>query len=122
LIRQVLSGDFFRADALEDAPALLQGSGCVHYVVDLIAAREWAPVEEEDAIGLSLQEVASSFQHDLKAEVILPGRVFDFPRRKERVADLVFAQHTAGGAGGQLAGERGFAGAGKARHQDNHAE
>jgi hypothetical protein len=56
----------------------------------------------------------------LLAEIILPGGVFDFVRRKKRVANLVLAEHAPARAGGQFAGESSFAGARKARHQDNH--
>src|SRR5271154_542541 len=47
LILQTLSGDFFRADALEDAPTLVQGNGSVHDVVDLIASGEWTAIQKE---------------------------------------------------------------------------
>src|SRR5712691_11074507 len=113
-------GGFFRTHAFEDTPVLLQRSGYIHDVIDLVAARERPSVQKQNAIRIPLQQVASGFQHDLQAEVILPRRVFNFVRCKEGVPNLVFTDQPAGGAPSQFAGERTLTGAGKPSHQHYH--
>jgi hypothetical protein len=113
-------GGFFRADALENSPTLVQGSGRVQNAIDLVASREWAAIQKHDAIPIALQKVGSGSEHDLLAEIIPLGRVFDFVRGKERVPDLVFTKQSPAHAAGQFAGECSLAGAGKASHEDDH--
>jgi hypothetical protein len=68
-----------------------------------------------------LQQVSGRFEHDLHHEVVLLDGVFDIFRREQGGADLVFAEERALSAESQFASERGFAGSGKAGHQNNHS-
>src|SRR5579872_1128353 len=113
---QSISYRFLRAHAFKNAPALVQACGLAHYIVDLIASRERPPVQEHNSALVPLQKIACGFEHDVRTEVILPGRVLDFADRKKSVADHIFAEHTAGCSSCQLTRKRSLAGAGKARH------
>jgi len=95
LLLNPLPRQFLGAYALEDAPALVQRGGGVYDVVDLVSARERPAIQKDETVGISLQELARGFNHEVQAEVILPGRVFDFIGGEKRVPDLVFIQHPA---------------------------
>ncbi|MGA9542665.1 MAG: hypothetical protein WBQ85_03800, partial [Candidatus Sulfotelmatobacter sp.] len=91
-----------------DAPALVQRVCSAHDVVDLVAARERPAIEEDKSVWISLQELARGFKHEMQAEVILAGRVFDFVGAKESVPDLIFIKYPAAQSTRQFAGERSF--------------
>src|ERR1022692_4781975 len=119
---QSLPGHFLAAHALDNAPTLLQPSGRIYHVVDLIAPRKRPSIEKKKPRSIPLQQVACGLKHHFQTEVILPRRVFDLIRRKQRVSDLIFAEHAPSRADGQFAGERSLAGARKASHQNDHVE
>src|ERR1039458_506344 len=119
---QSLPGHFLAAHALDNAPTLLQPSGRIQHIIDLVAPRERPSVEKKKPRSIPLQQVACGLKHHFQTEIILPGRVFDLIRRKQRVSDLIFAEHAPSRADGQFAGEGSLAGARKARHQNDHVE
>src|SRR5580700_899146 len=120
LLLDPLPADLFRADALQDAPALVQGSSRPHYILDLIAPREWPAIEKDNPIRTPLEQLPGSFEHDVQTKIILPRRVLNFVRQEKRVPDLVFAEHAPAAVRGQFAGECSFASAGNPRHEDDH--
>ena len=95
--------------------------GCsAHDVVDLVAARKRPAVEEDNTVGISLQELACGFKHEMQAEVILTGRVFDFVGGKKSVPDLIFIKYPAAQATSEFARKRSLSAARKAGHQNDH--
>ena len=66
------------------------------------------------------QKISGSLEHDVQAEIVLPCRVFDFFGQKDRMADLVLAQHSSGRPCSQFARKRALARAGKPSHHNNH--
>src|SRR5258708_34672707 len=97
----------------------MDGSGCIHHVVDLVAARERPSIQKDDATAIPLQKVCNSLKHDLLAEVVLPRRIFNLLVREQCVPDFVLADYAPSSAESQFAGERTLASAGKAGHQRN---
>lgn len=68
--------------------------GCkIRYPLNLVRPRIGSAVEEDKAVRTIDEYVFGSLQHDLHAEVILPGRIFDIPRRKQCVSDVILAEN-----------------------------
>src|SRR5579871_3330511 len=88
--------------------------------VDLIAAREGASIEENDAFRVFAENPCGRLEHDLQNEVVLRRRVLDVRRSEERMADFVFAEDGAVEAIGERGGQRRFAGAWQASEEDDH--
>ena len=118
---ETAASGFLGTGALDDRPGLSEFAGELENAVDLVAAGEGAAVEKDFASRSILQQEAGGFEHDLHHEVVLLDGVFDIFWREQGGADLVFAEERALSAAGQFASERGFAGSGKACHQNNHS-
>ena len=110
----------FRANAFQNPPGLVQGSGNCKNIFDLIASRKRPTIEKDAARRFTLQQICGSLKHDLNAEVVLPRRVFDLIGRKNRVANVVLAEDAAESPGSKFARKRSFTSAGKPGHQDDH--
>ena len=109
-----------RAHTLQNLPRLLQSLGCCEHIFNLVAAGEGASIQKDQATWISGQKICRGFEHQLQAEIILPRRIFDFVGSEDGMPNIVLAQDSARCARGKLPRKRGFAGAGKSRHQKDH--
>jgi hypothetical protein len=75
---QTPTRDFFRTDAFDHAPGLMQTDCSIHCVLDLISARERASVEKHYPRRIFLEKVARGREHEFLAKIILASGIFDF--------------------------------------------
>jgi len=81
---------FIRADALDNLRRLGEFACEFYDAIDLIAARERTPIENNDARQVSLKQVTRGIEHDLHHEIVLLDGVLDIFRREKRSTDFIF--------------------------------
>src|SRR2546423_960093 len=82
--------------------------------------RKCSTVQKDLALRILAEQEAGRLKHDLHAEIVLCGRIFDVFRREERSTNLVFAQYAAKSDLCQRMGKRGLPCSGKAGHENDH--
>src|ERR1700752_1772564 len=93
-IRLQSSADsFLRAETFQDSPWLRKGCSGRQYVVDLVAPREGASVQENHLSRIARKQAAGNYNHQLKTKILLPRRVLDLFREKDSVSKIVFTHH-----------------------------
>src|ERR1700722_3967713 len=112
--------DFLRTGALQNPPLLMQPLRRVHRVFDLITSGERTSIQENTPQRILSKQISCGLQHDLQAEVVLPGCIFNLVIREESVADFILAQQPTASTVGQFASERSLSSARKPGHEDDH--
>ena len=97
LVRLILGQPLYRcgfvAAALDEDQGDGEVSGGTYYGLDLIAAREGAPIQDDGPAWCLVQQVACDLEHDVDTEIILLSGIGHVLRLEEGSAHVVLVKN-----------------------------